>query len=55
MAITKNIVELMGGTIDVSSEVDQGTLFKVELEFRIPEGRADIQFWEKAGFPVSCL
>ncbi len=49
MAITKNIVELMGGTIDVSSEVDQGTLFKVELEFRIPEGRADIQFWEKSG------
>ena len=33
----------------MSSEVDQGTLFKVELEFRIPEGRADIQFWEKSG------
>ncbi len=49
MAITKNIVELMGGTIDVSSEVDQGTIFRVELEFRIPEGRADIQFWEKSG------
>ncbi len=49
MAITKNIVELMGGTIDVSSEVDKGSLFKVELEFRIPEGRADYQFWEKNG------
>lgn len=49
MAITKNIVELMGGTIDVSSEVDKGSLFKVELEFRIPEGRADHQFWEKNG------
>ncbi len=49
MAITKNIVELMGGTIDVTSEVDHGTLFKVELEFRIPEGRADRQFWEKNG------
>ena len=47
MAITKNIVELMGGTIDVTSEVDHGTLFRVELEFRIPEGRADRQFWEK--------
>lgn len=37
MAITKNIVELMGGTIDVSSEVDKGSLFKVELELRVPE------------------
>ena len=30
MAITKNIVELMGGTIEVKSEVDRGTLFTVE-------------------------
>lgn len=48
MAITKNIVELMGGTINVSSEVDKGTLFKVELEFRIPEGQANKQFWEQS-------
>lgn len=48
MAITKNIVELMGGTINVSSEVDKGTLFKVELEFRIPEGQANRQFWEQS-------
>ena len=47
MAITKNIVDIMGVTIDVTSEVDHGTLFRVELEFRIPEGRADRQFWEK--------
>ncbi len=37
MAITKSIVELMGGTIDVSSEVGRGSLFRTELEFRIPE------------------
>lgn len=49
MAITKNIVELMGGTINVSSEVDKGTLFRVELEFRIPEGQANRQFWEQNG------
>ncbi len=49
MAITKNIVELMGGTIDVTSEVDKGSLFRVELELRIPEGRAEKQFWEKSG------
>lgn len=49
MAITKNIVELMGGTIDVSSKVDKGTLFRVDLEFRIPEGQADRQFWKESG------
>lgn len=49
MAITKNIVELMGGTIEVSSEVDQGSLFRVELEFRIPEGQADKLFWKQNG------
>lgn len=35
MAITKNIVELMGGKIKVSSQVDKGSLFQVELELRI--------------------
>ena len=49
MAITKNIVELMGGTIDVSSEVDKGSLFRVDLEFRIPEGQAERQFWKDSG------
>lgn len=49
MAITKNIIELMGGTIDVSSEVNQGSLFRVELEFRIPEGQADKRFWAERG------
>ena len=41
MAITKNIVELMGGTINVSSEVNKGTLFRVDLEFRISEDRVE--------------
>ena len=49
MAITKNIVGLMGGTIDVSSEVDKGSIFRVDLEFRIPEGQADRQFWKESG------
>lgn len=49
MAITKNLIELMGGTIDVFSEVDQGSLFRVELEFRIPEGQADRLFWVEKG------
>lgn len=45
MAITKNIVELMGGTIDVFSEIDKGTLFRVDLQLRIPGGRSDAAFW----------
>ncbi len=45
MAITKNIVELMGGTIKVASEVDKGTLFTVDLELRIPEETMDDKFW----------
>ncbi|MDE7312331.1 MAG: response regulator [Eubacterium sp.] len=49
MAITKNIVELMGGTIEVKSEVDKGTLFTVELELRIPDGMSDEQFWQESG------
>lgn len=49
MAITKNIVELMGGTIDVFSEVDKGSLFRVELELRIPNGLSDEEFWTDNG------
>ncbi len=49
MAITKNIIELMGGTIEVTSEVNNGSLFRVDLEFRIPEGQADKQFWKEQG------
>ena len=49
MAITKNIVELMGGNIRVFSEVDKGSLFQVELELRIPDGQADRTFWETSG------
>lgn len=45
MAITKNIVELMGGTIEVASEVDKGSCFTVDLELRISDeviGEQDI-------------
>lgn len=48
MAITKNIVELMGGTIEVFSEVDKGSLFRVDLDLRIPERQADVQFWQES-------
>ena len=48
MAITKNIVELMGGSIEVFSEVNKGSLFRVELELRISESQTDQLFWEKS-------
>ena len=49
MAITKSIVELMGGTIDVTSEVNRGSTFRVDLELRIQEDHADRQFWAERG------
>lgn len=49
MAITKNIIELMGGTIEVFSEVDKGSLFRVDLELRIPNGQSDAEFWKGNG------
>lgn len=49
MAITKSIVGLMGGTIDVSSELNRGSIFTVELELRIQEGQEDSLFWKTKG------
>ena len=40
MAITKSIVELMGGSIEVFSQVDRGSLFRVDIELRIAEDQA---------------
>ena len=37
MAITKNLVEAMGGTIDVESELGQGSCFEVLLDLKIAE------------------
>ncbi len=35
MAITKNIIDMMGGTISVESEIGKGTEFTVNLQFRV--------------------
>ena len=39
MAITKNLVEAMGGSIDVESELSQGSCFEVFIDLRIAEDR----------------
>ena len=49
MAITKNLVELMGGTIEVESQRDKGTTFRVDLELRVKEQDVDPDFWKKHG------
>ncbi len=36
MAITKNLIELMGGVIQVDSQLGKGTVFTVELSFAVP-------------------
>ena len=39
MAITKNLVEAMGGTIDVESELGQGSCFEVLMDLKNAEDR----------------
>ena len=43
MAITKNIVDRMGGTISVSSKKGEGSEFVVTVDFRLAEGPSSAQ------------
>lgn len=49
MAITKNLLDLMGGNITVESEKGRGSTFTVELELHISEQAIDQNFWQKNG------
>ncbi|MCR5254450.1 MAG: response regulator [Acetatifactor sp.] len=43
MSITKNLVEMMGGTLDIESELGYGTKVTINFEFRLNSGRKDRQ------------
>ena len=49
MAITKSLLDLMGGNILVESEKGKGTTFTVDLELHISEHAFDQNYWQKHG------
>ena len=49
MAITKNLLDLMGGKITVESEKGKGSIFTVDLELQISQQEIDQSFWQKHG------
>ncbi|MDE7107323.1 MAG: response regulator, partial [Clostridiales bacterium] len=47
LAITKNIVDMMNGTIEVESEVGKGSEFIVTFSFRVADGPVEVQRLEQ--------
>lgn len=45
MAITKNLVDIMGGSISVKSELEKGSTFTVDLNFRTENDDKEREFW----------
>lgn len=49
MAITKNLVDLMGGTVSADSRLGEGSVFTVELELRVQEKDSGRDFLKSRG------
>lgn len=49
MAITKNLVEMMGGSVTVKSRPGEGSVFTVDLELQIQKQQPDAGFWTDNG------
>ncbi len=49
MAITKNLVDLMGGVIRAESRQGEGSVFTVELSFALPASLDEGDFWSRRG------
>lgn len=47
MAITKNLVDIMNGSISVKSEPEKGSTFAVEFSFRTEKNDNDREFWRE--------
>ena len=53
MAIVKNLLDKMGGTIDFSSEKDVGTTYRITIPFRIDSQMSDFSETETAFEEIS--
>jgi len=45
MAITRNLVNMMGGTISLESKLGEGSTFTVTLPMQLPDEDKDLAFW----------
>lgn len=52
MTITRNIVQLMNGRIDVKSEPDKGTKFTVTIFLRLQEGEEPVSYDKLIDLPI---
>jgi len=46
MAITRNMVNMMGGSIRVQSELGKGSTFTVAIPLQLPDEERDYAFWQ---------
>lgn len=49
MAITKNLIDLMGGSIKVDSKKGEGSVFTVDIQFQLAQSEENEKFLEENG------